>query len=120
WQDERNYIRLERARMYYIPASMWRCYVSWELRQEGQVERGGKWQDGVLQEDKPAFFRLDRKANAFTASYSQDGKDWKELPPIEATLGHKLGVGVAAVQNPPAGYEAIFQNLKIAPAKKKD
>src|SRR5262249_15662683 len=60
WQDERNYLRLERARMYFIPAAKWRCYVGWELRQEGDVARAGKWEDAPLDETKPASFRLER------------------------------------------------------------
>jgi regulation of enolase protein 1 (concanavalin A-like superfamily) len=113
WQDERNYIRLERARMYYVPEGIWRCYVDWELRRNGQVERWGRYGDGVLDQEIPTQFRLDRKADAFTASYSQDGKEWKQLPPMDVDFGKKLSVGVAAIQNTPAGYEATFEKLKV-------
>jgi regulation of enolase protein 1 (concanavalin A-like superfamily) len=88
------------------------------LRRNGQVERSSPWEQGVLDHEKPGLFRLDRKGNDFTASYSQDGKEWKEMPPITTDFGTKLGVGVAAIQNTPAGYEAIFESLKITPGKK--
>lgn len=117
WQDDKNYIRLERARMDFSPANR-QCYVNWELRQGGEPTRKGSGKDGMMDETQPAFLRLVRMGNSFTAAYSQDGKEWKQLPLVKTDFGKSLKVGVAAVQNTAAGYEAIFESLKFTPAKK--
>jgi regulation of enolase protein 1 (concanavalin A-like superfamily) len=117
WQDEKNYIRLERARMDFSSENT-RCYTNWELRSGAQFTRKGTVEDGALDEDLPAFFRISRQGNSFAAAFSQDGKDWKELQPITAELVRKVRVGVAAVQNTAAGYDAVFEELKITPGKK--
>ncbi len=117
WQDEGNYIRLERARMFYIPAGIWRCYVGWELRQNGQMQRGGRWEDGLLDAEKPAHFKLDRAGDSFIGSFSMDGKEWKQLPPISAEFTRKLKVGIAAINNTPTAYEAAFENFSMQEKK---
>jgi regulation of enolase protein 1 (concanavalin A-like superfamily) len=117
WDDERNFLRLDRAKMYHVGQGEWRCHANWQLRHNGLLTRPGGAVDGLLDQQKPSFFRLRRTANSFAASYSQDGKTWKELPPIDVAFSKKLKVGVSAIQNTPAGYEAIFQDLKIIPTK---
>jgi regulation of enolase protein 1 (concanavalin A-like superfamily) len=116
WQDEKNYIRYERTRASFEP-DKWTCYVNWEFRRDGKLARMGVWEDGLLDGDKPALFRLVRKGKTFTASYSQDGKKWHELPLVHTSYGTKLLIGVTAVQNTAAGYEAIFEGLKVTPAR---
>jgi regulation of enolase protein 1 (concanavalin A-like superfamily) len=117
WQDDKNYIRLERANLIFNPGNA-QCYANWELRLSGKHEVKGGGHDGILDESIPAFFKLDRKGDIFTAAHSQDGKEWKELPPIEAPFGKKVGVGVTASQNTAAGYEGVFEGLKITQAPK--
>src|SRR5438105_3539336 len=81
------------------------CYVNWEHRQGGEPTRKGSGKDGMIDETQPALLRLVRTGNDFMVAYSQDGKEWKELPLVKADLGKKLKVGVAAVQNTAAGYD---------------
>jgi regulation of enolase protein 1 (concanavalin A-like superfamily) len=117
WQDEKNYIRLERARMDFAPNNQ-QCYVNWELRKGGEPARKGSGKDGMIDQAQPAFLRLVRAGNDFTAAYSQDGKDWSELPLLKTDFGKKLKVGVAAMQNTAAGYDATFESLTLTPGKK--
>jgi regulation of enolase protein 1 (concanavalin A-like superfamily) len=117
WADEKNYIRFERARMH-IAGRGWRCYPSWEMREDGEVARGWAWADGTLEEDRPAYLRLTRKGDELTAAVSQDGKEWRELPALKVKFGRTVKVGVIALQNTKAGYEAEFEALKVVPAGK--
>jgi regulation of enolase protein 1 (concanavalin A-like superfamily) len=112
WQDEKNYVRFERAHMHF-PNGQWRCYPGFELRKDGKMARSWQQTDGVLDETKPAVLRLVRKGGTVTASFSQDGKTWTELPPLQVDLDAKLRLGVHAVQNTPTAYEAILEHLTV-------
>jgi hypothetical protein len=114
WQDENNYLRLERARQY-VSGDNWRCYANWKLRQGGKLTRQAAGAELNLEEGKPVYFKLNRKADTFTATYSQDGKTSKELPPIRADFAIKLGVGICASHNTGVGYDAVFEDLKLVP-----
>jgi regulation of enolase protein 1 (concanavalin A-like superfamily) len=116
WQDAKNYIRLERARIHY-PSGQWRCYPNWEMRRDGKVARAGGVKDGTLDDPKPLFLRLSRKGNTITGAYSEDGKKWQELPAIQADFGKKVRVGVVALQNTPSSYEATFEGLSFVGGK---
>ncbi|HWY88491.1 MAG TPA: hypothetical protein VNX28_17395 [Gemmataceae bacterium] len=119
WQDEKNYIRLERARMH-VPPNSFRCYANWEMRSGGKFTRKGAGSDGLLDDTKPAYFKLARQGSTFTGAYSQDGQQWQELPPIEAEFGKKLSVGVGANQNTASVFESVFEGLKITSGGKTD
>jgi regulation of enolase protein 1 (concanavalin A-like superfamily) len=115
WQDDKNYVRLERACIHY-PDGAWRGYPNWECRSGGAVARGGGVKDGALDAAKGVCLRLVRRAAALHAAYRPDGAGCKELPPIQADFDVNLRVGVVALQNTASGYEAIFEGLRIGPA----
>ncbi len=114
WQDDGNYIRLERAHAYAAPE--WMCYPNWEARANGQYPRPGRLNEGILQADKPVSLRVVRTGKVFTGFYGQEGQ-WKELPPINADFAGKLQVGVCVIQNTPSPFEAVFTDLKVIPMK---
>jgi hypothetical protein len=116
WQDDKNYLRLERARIIFGQNNA-PSYTSWELRSGGKHTRKGAVDEGRLDDAEPAILKLDRKGKIFTAAYSQDGKAWKDLPPITVDLAKRLSVGVTASHNTSAAYEAVFDRLKITPSK---
>jgi regulation of enolase protein 1 (concanavalin A-like superfamily) len=116
WQDEKNYVRLERAFMYF-PKKKWRCFPNWQQFGDAQMRNDLAQYDYELSEQAPTVLRIERKGDLFTGSVSQDRKEWHELPPLEAPLAKKLLVGVAALQNTPAEFEAVFENLKLAGKK---
>lgn len=89
--DEKTYIRLERAALR-IQCQV-KTYANWELRQDGKWVLAG---DGsVTLEDKETYLRLERKGDKFLASVSHDGKEWKEIKPLELQLPPKLKLGVS-------------------------
>jgi regulation of enolase protein 1 (concanavalin A-like superfamily) len=90
--DEKTYIRLERAAVN--SQCEVKTYANWELRQDGKWVLAG---DGsVPLEDKETYLRLERKGDRILASVSHDGKEWKEMKPLELQLPAKLKLGVAA------------------------
>lgn len=90
--DEKTYIRLERAALR-IPCEV-KTYANWELRQDGKWVQAG---DASVQplEDKETYLRLERKGDRLLASVSHDGKEWKEIKPLELQLPAKLKLGVS-------------------------
>ena len=115
WQDNKNYLRFERGRNTFDPRSP--TIASWELRSAGKHARKGATADGKFDDSQPVFLKMERKGNVFRASYSQDGKAWKDLPPITADLTKKLQIGVCATHNTQAPYEIVFEGWKISHAK---
>jgi regulation of enolase protein 1 (concanavalin A-like superfamily) len=111
WQDAKNYLRIARGFL------RGQCYPNWQQHGNGQVVHD-LGHNMPLDARLTTSLRLKRRGDTFTASYSQDGKEWKELPPAKADYGNKLNVGVVAIQNTAAGYEAVFEGLKITSLKK--
>ena len=63
------------------------------------------------------YLRLKRLGGTVTASSSHDGKAWKEQRTFQVGLAKKLHVGVVALQNTPAAFEAVFEDFTVTPAK---
>lgn len=91
--DEKTYIRLERAAL--VTCGAVKTYANWELREDAKWVMAG---DASVQplEDKETYLRLERKGDKLLASVSHDGKEWKEIKPLEVKLPAKLKIGVAA------------------------
>jgi regulation of enolase protein 1 (concanavalin A-like superfamily) len=118
WVSDKTYIRFEQARIVN-PGQEPVGYASYELFRDGEWTRAGTSEDGVLDPTKPASFRLTRKGNSVTGSWSQDaGKTWKELPALELDLKAKVHVGVVANHNTDAPFTATFEDFTITPLKK--
>ena len=117
WQDNKNYVRFERARMLMQPAGQWRCWPCFELRAGAKVARTWQLTDGTLDDRKPATLRLVRRGTTLCASYSQDAGDWKDLPPLKIDFDAKVQVGVVACHSTRTGFEAVFERLRIGPAE---
>jgi regulation of enolase protein 1 (concanavalin A-like superfamily) len=113
WQDERNYVRLERARGHVGQPARWICSAGFTLRRDGKYLDGTMYEH-LLDPEKSVHLRLTRKGASLAASYSEDGKEWNELPALESEFPAKVRVGVFAVQNTPSGYTATFERLKVA------
>lgn len=117
WQDDDNYVRFERAHMRNPNLGTWRCYPAFEWRRGGKMARSWRTTDGLLDPARSVMLRVVRKGAILTASFRQQDHDWTELPPLQVDMGQKLNVGVHAVQNTPAGFEATLQRLTIVSAK---
>lgn len=116
WQDEKNYVRLERAMFRRDPQSP--CYISFELRRNGEFVKYGTPEDGNLDPKKGAMLKLTRKGNTFTAAVSEDaGKTWNELKPLEAEFDKKVQAGVIAVNTAKADFVPEFDKYTLGDLK---
>jgi len=116
WQDEKNYIRLERNRWWAAEANDYACYPP-------LIEH---FRDGVFQESNPrptwaSFFagkatwlRLERKGEVVTASYSQDSEKWTQAKQLKTDLPKQLQVGVMVVNTSTKELVVEFDRLKIS------
>ena len=116
WQDEKNYIRLERN-------NWWASEVSSYVRFPPLIEH---YRDGDFQNTNPeptadeffkgksTWLRLERKGDKVTASYSHDGKEWTEAKQMTAEFPKKLRVGLAVVNTSVKDCAVDFEEFKIA------
>jgi regulation of enolase protein 1 (concanavalin A-like superfamily) len=120
WQDEKNYIRLERNRYWVIEANDYVCYPP-------LVEhyRNGVYQESNPQPEWASFFegkstwlRLERKGKVVTASYSHDGKKWTQAKQLKTDLAKQLQVGVVVVNTSAKELAVDFEGLKISSKSK--
>lgn len=115
WQDEKNYIRLERNRWWAEEGNDYACYPP-------LIEH---FRDGVFQESNPrptwaSFFegkstwlRLEREGEVVTASCSQDGEKWTRAKRLKTDLAKQLQVGVMVVNTSTKELAVEFDGLKI-------
>ncbi len=120
WDDENNYVRLEKAFIDRLNGNPPTTYGSWELFAGGKWVRAGTSADFTFDPTDTAHFKLARKGSTFTASISKDGKEWKELEPIEAEMGKKLKVGVAVVHICDTPFDAVFEDYSLMATKVKE
>jgi regulation of enolase protein 1 (concanavalin A-like superfamily) len=108
--DEKTYVRLERAAL--VTGGETKTYANWELRQDGKWVLAGA--ERVLPlEDKATYLRLTRKGDNLSASVSHDGKEWKDLNPLEVKLPAKLKIGVAAGGTSMDVFTPSFDQFKL-------
>jgi regulation of enolase protein 1 (concanavalin A-like superfamily) len=60
------------------------------------------------------FLRLERKRGRITAAFSADGKDWKELKPVDTTWAEgEVQVGVIAVNTSTGPHKITFEGYSL-------
>ncbi len=98
--DGRNYIRHERATLHGEGDEP-HPYTNFEIRVDGELERGGTTGDLPTENDKPTWLRLERRGQQLLGSMSQDGVNWTSGEPKElrsaAWNKDEILVGVAAI-----------------------
>jgi regulation of enolase protein 1 (concanavalin A-like superfamily) len=113
--DERTYIRLERAALQFQGDV--KTYANWELREDGKWVQAGEATVAPL-EDKETYLRLERQGDKLRASVSHDGKEWKEIKPLEVRLPAKLKIGVAAGGTSMDVFAPRFDQFRLTQKRK--
>ena len=113
WEDEKNYVRLEKAYVDGLSGGPTNTYGSWELRAGGEWKRRGSNADFVFDTNDPAYLKLTRKGNTFTASISKNNKDWTDMEGIDAEMGKKVKIGVCAVHICDTGFDSTFEDYTL-------
>ena len=90
WQDEKNYLRLERAAV--LDADGLSPYILYELRKNGERVLS----TGIGCQDQDASLRLEVRERKIFASVSFDDETWQALEPIESPFEDRMQIGVSA------------------------
>lgn len=116
WQDEKNYIRLERNRWYVASARRYACFPPLlEYYKDGAYQETNP--DGTLDEffkGRSTWLRLVRKGRKIIASYSHDGKEWTEVKEITIDLANKVSVGIVAINTSVKTFIVSFEEFKLS------
>jgi len=115
WQDAQNFIRLERN-VWITGDGLSACYPPlFEHVQDGQGQPTNP--PPTLFSDffngDSTWFRLERKQDAISASYSHDGKEWTQVKTIPVRLAKSVSVGVAAINTSKKPFQATFSELQV-------
>jgi regulation of enolase protein 1 (concanavalin A-like superfamily) len=110
-KDNKNYLRLERAT--FTRDGKKYVYASWELRQDGQVERFAQATDLPLDVTKDTHLKLQRRGSQVEAHVSQDGTSWQEMQAKTVEWPAELQVGVAAVNTATESFAPRFSEYKL-------
>ena len=111
WQDDKNFVRLDRAGMHKAGQRYHQTY--YHINQDGK--RTVQLSQRLAEKD--AWLRLDRRGGKVTAGWSEDGKTWKTYPVQDAKLADKVKVGVAALNASSKPFSASFEELKLTPGE---
>ena len=110
WQDERTYIRLERASVVQDETRTVH-YANFGLRQNGKlvdVER-----TGIRIADHDAYLRLERRGDRVFGSVSSDGVRWQSFDPYFVNLHAELKLGVVAINTSTEPFKAEFDEFEV-------
>jgi regulation of enolase protein 1 (concanavalin A-like superfamily) len=115
WQDEKNFIRLERN-AYWVEGR-YVCYPPLFEQYEG-----GEYQetnpDPTLAEEffrgRSTWLRLGRRGDRVIASYSHDGQEWTEAKEVGVKLPAKARVGVAVVNTSARPLSVEFEDFRLS------
>ncbi|MEK7728317.1 MAG: DUF1349 domain-containing protein [candidate division KSB1 bacterium] len=114
WQDEKNYLRLERnvwigddGKLTCFPPLLEQC-------QDGQyaILNGASTTDPFFQ-GRSTWLRLARRGEKIFASLSHDGKKWMRVNEFDFALARDLRVGVAAINTSDEPFAVKFDEFKI-------
>jgi len=116
FQDEQNYVRLERYVVRHSPGDSATSQAVLEIRQHGTIPKGGKLR-ALMPQHELRFLRLERRADKILALTSGDGFQWQYLPPRTVTLGPDLKVGVVATNNSSQPFAPRFSQFSVVQGK---
>ena len=109
WQDERNFVRFERAGSFRGKTPRHYCWL--------HVFRDGKRVVNLQKEpveDADTVLRLTRRGQKLEASFSQDGgKTFFNYPEQDLKLPPQVKVGVAALNASKAPFEVRFEGFEL-------
>jgi hypothetical protein len=114
WQDDKNYLRLERNRFWTEPNKS-ACFPPLlEYFEDGEYQNTDP---EVTQEpffkEAWTYLRLERRGDNIKANYSDNGKDWTEVKKITTKFAAKISVGVAAINTSDNSFTAEYEEFKI-------
>lgn len=116
WQDEKNFLRLERNSFRIPEQNLSVCYPPLlELYADGQYQNTNpEPQPDTFFKGRSTYLRLERRGGTVRASLSDDGKEWSFVKQLRVDFPKKLKVGVAAISTSAEPFRVEFEELKVA------
>jgi regulation of enolase protein 1 (concanavalin A-like superfamily) len=111
FQDDRNYIRLDRATYWDGMADQ--VYGNFEVRRDGKNERFGLPTDLRLVTGKDTWVKIERKGDRFYGYATQEAGKWSPLGDKTLAMPAKLRIGVAAINGSLQPFVPHFSELKV-------
>lgn len=106
WIDEKNFVRLERA----AEGASQGAYIRMERFENGMTVSG---KSAAPSGDNDTWLQIDYKEGKLTYSFSEDGKEWKELHAEEVQLPEKVKVGVYAINTTTTQFAPTLEKFKV-------
>ncbi|HTU18363.1 MAG TPA: tetratricopeptide repeat protein [Gemmataceae bacterium] len=109
WVDDNTFLRLERAGWY--GRKPFTLYVNWEARQNGKPKNPRHNYPGLSTAE--TYLRLERRGKQILASYSEDGRTWRQVTPLAIELPAKVKIGVLAGSSMGRVFAPTFDQFQI-------
>lgn len=108
WQDDRNYVRLERAA--YVVGGKIKSYANFEQRKGGKLglSKGFNGPDG------PMALAIERRGDELHAAFRREGEDWTKLPALTGLDKTDVRVGVVAINAARNRLTAEFREFEVS------
>ena len=111
-QDDRNYIRLERA-SFTRNGQTWH-YANFEQRVAGRRKRMGQFNDFALPADGPVQLKFEVRGDQVRGLARRNNEDWHEVGNAVIANRSTLLVGVSGVKTAVEEAEVHFRELRYA------
>lgn len=109
WQDENNYLRLERTSIY-SPEGRRLHQILLELCRDGKTQPG-QFRDA---RDADIYLRFDRRGSEVRCSYSSDGgRNWPEIKRQMVSFPNAVKVGISVSNTSPQPFPAHFEEWQL-------
>jgi hypothetical protein len=115
WQDEGNYLRLERNGWWSKADNTVACYaplIEYYLNGQFQGPKPGVASADFF-EGRSTWLKLERRDGKVTPFYSHDGQDWTAAKEITVEFPPRIQAGIAAVNTSKKPFTVEFEELEV-------
>jgi hypothetical protein len=116
WQDDRNFLRLERN-AWRVPGNAEPvCYPPLlEYYEDGRyLDTNPPAAPASFFKGSATYLRLQRRGDSASAAYSHDGQEWFPVKAIKVGLPAKVQVGTAAVSTSAKPFTVKFEEFSLS------
>ena len=120
WQDENNYVRLERMEVIWKKGKWKLSGRHWYYTPLLQQRLGGDYEEFVAKGPSGTAFnqtaislRLDRNGDMMSAYFSTDGQEWKLVKTFKSLTSKKVSIAVSALNGSNHEFNVSFDDFAI-------
>jgi regulation of enolase protein 1 (concanavalin A-like superfamily) len=109
WQDERNFLRLERGAVD-VSKEKTAFIQAQRFINDGQVAAERPWPE----EQGISYYQIERRGKNLHLRLSKDGQTWKDWKTIDdLPLPHRVKVGITAINTTNREFTAQFEKFEV-------